>query len=71
MIDDAYIRESILTPQMRLTAGYGPLMPTFQGLVDEEGVMSLIEYIKSLSSGAAAATQADAAQGPAAGGPGE
>ena len=31
-------------------AGYQPLMPTFQGLVNEEGLMSLIEYIKSLSS---------------------
>jgi hypothetical protein len=26
-------------------------MPTFQGLVNEEGVMSLIEYIKSLPAG--------------------
>ena len=47
-VDDTYIRESILTPQMKLVAGYGPLMPTFQGLVNEESVMSLIEYIKSL-----------------------
>ena len=43
-----YIRESILTPQLKLVAGYQPLMPTFQGLVNEEGVMSLIEYMKSL-----------------------
>ena len=73
-IDDIYIRESILTPQMKLAAGYGPLMPTFQGLVDEEGVMSLIEYIKSLSttSGAVAPTQAGVAvPAAAAGGPGE
>jgi cytochrome c oxidase subunit 2 len=46
--DDSYIRESILTPHAKLVAGYGPVMPTFQGLVNEEGVMSLIEYIKSL-----------------------
>jgi cytochrome c oxidase subunit 2 len=50
--DDAYIRESILTPQMKLVAGYQPLMPTFQGLVNEEGVISLIEYIKSLPAAA-------------------
>ena len=48
MADDTYIRESILTPQAKLVAGYQPMMPTFQGLVNEEGVMSLIEYIKSL-----------------------
>ncbi len=59
-VDDTYIRESILTPQMKLAAGYGPVMPTFQGLVNEEGVMSLIEYIKTLppAGQAAAPTQA-------------
>ena len=49
-VDDTYIRESILTPQAKLVAGYQPLMPTFQGLINEEGLMSLIEYIKSLPS---------------------
>ena len=29
-------------------AGYQPIMPTFQGLVTEEGVLQLVEYIKSL-----------------------
>jgi hypothetical protein len=38
-------------------------MPTFQGLVNEEGVMSLIEYIKSLPAPAAPAqTTAPAAR---------
>ena len=45
--DDSYIRESILTPQTKIVAGYQPLMPTFQGQVNEEGVMGLIEFIKS------------------------
>jgi len=61
--DDGYIRESILTPQMKLVSGFQPVMPTFQGLVNEEGVMSLIEYIKSL---AAPAAPAPAATAPAA-----
>jgi cytochrome c oxidase subunit 2 len=61
--DDTYIRESILRPQAKLVAGYQPVMPTFQGLVNEEGVMSLIEYIKSLQQAArpGAAPQASAA----------
>jgi cytochrome c oxidase subunit 2 len=46
-VDDSYIRESILTPQLKTVAGYQPLMPTFQGQVSEEGVMGLIEFIKS------------------------
>jgi cytochrome c oxidase subunit 2 len=61
--DDTYIRESILRPQAKLVAGYQPVMPTFQGLVNEEGVMSLIEYIKSLQQAArpGAAPRASAA----------
>jgi len=58
--DDGYIRESILTPQMKLVNGYQPVMPTFQGLVNEEGVMSLIEYIKSLPPSAVPAAQTTA-----------
>ena len=49
--DEAYLRESILNPQAKLVAGYQPLMPTFQGLVSEEALMGLIEYIKSLQAG--------------------
>jgi cytochrome c oxidase subunit II len=47
--DEAYLRESILQPNAKIVAGFQPLMPTFQGLVNEEGVVQLIEYIKSLS----------------------
>lgn len=48
LADEAYIRDSILHPSAQVVAGYQPVMPTFQGLVTEEGVLSLIEYIKSL-----------------------
>ena len=47
-VDEAYIRESILQPQAKVVAGYQPIMPTFQGQVTEEGVLQLVEYIKSL-----------------------
>jgi len=47
--DEEYIRESILTPSAKIVAGYQPIMPTFQGLVTEENVLQLIEYIKSLT----------------------
>jgi cytochrome c oxidase subunit 2 len=47
--DENYIRESILEPRARLVQGYQALMPTFQGQVDEEELVLLIEYIKSLS----------------------
>jgi len=48
VVDEAYIRESILNPMAKVTAGFQPIMPTFQGLVNEEGLLELIEYVKSL-----------------------
>jgi cytochrome c oxidase subunit 2 len=48
VVDEAYIRESILNPQAKVTAGFQPIMPTFQGLVTEEQLLELIEYVKSL-----------------------
>ncbi len=47
--DEAYIRESILTPGRELLVGYAALMPTFKGQISEEGVIQLIAYIKSIS----------------------
>ena len=46
--DEAYIRQSILDPAAEVVQGYEPIMPTFKGLVTEEGILDLIEYIKSL-----------------------
>jgi len=47
--DEGYIRESILMPAAKLVAGYQPIMPTFQGLISEEGILQLVAYIRSLS----------------------
>jgi cytochrome c oxidase subunit 2 len=49
--DEAYLRESIVDPRAKLVKGYQPVMPTFQGLVGEEGLMQLVAYIKSLATG--------------------
>jgi cytochrome c oxidase subunit 2 len=48
--DEHYVRESILQPAAKVTAGFQPVMPAFQGLVTEEQLLALIEYVKSLSS---------------------
>lgn len=45
--DAAYLRDSIMTPWRRLTKGYEPTMPAYQGQLTEEEVLSLIEYLKS------------------------
>jgi len=59
-VDEAYVRESILLPQAKLVDGYQPLMPTFQGLVSEENVMALVEYVKSLRAARPEASRAEA-----------
>jgi cytochrome c oxidase subunit 2 len=46
--DEAYFRESILQPQAKIVSGFEPVMPTFQGLVTEEQLVQLVEYVKSL-----------------------
>jgi len=48
LADTGYVRESILSPQAKLVGGYGPIMPTFQGQLDEEEVVALVQYIRSL-----------------------
>jgi cytochrome c oxidase subunit 2 len=48
-VDEDYIRESIIDPRAKIVAGYQPIMPTFKGLISEEGLLQLIAYIKSLS----------------------
>jgi cytochrome c oxidase subunit 2 len=63
--DEAYLRESIVNPQSKLVAGYPPIMPTFQGLIGEEGLLQLIAYIKSLSPPSPAGAPAGAAASPA------
>jgi cytochrome c oxidase subunit 2 len=54
--DEGYIRESILQPSAKVVNGYQPIMPTFQGLVSEEDVLQLVEYVKSLNPKPAGAT---------------
>ena len=46
--DENYIRESILEPQARVVAGYDPVMPTYQGRLNDREIMAVIEYLKSL-----------------------
>jgi cytochrome c oxidase subunit 2 len=54
VVDEGYLRESILNSQAKVVKGFQPLMPTFQGLISEENLMALIEHVKSLSPRAAA-----------------
>jgi len=44
--DEAYLRDSILLPKRDVVAGYEPIMPSFQGQLDEGQLNALITYLK-------------------------
>ena len=46
--DEGYIRESILQPMAKIVKGYKPVMPTYQGQLEEEDIIQLLAYIESL-----------------------
>jgi cytochrome c2 len=48
LVDEAYLRESILTPQKKIVASYQPIMPSYVAQLNEEKVIQLIAYIRSL-----------------------
>lgn len=46
--DENYIRNSILNPTSQVVAGYQPIMPSFQGQLNEDQLMLLLIYLKAL-----------------------
>jgi cytochrome c oxidase subunit II len=48
LVNDAYLRDAILNPSQHVTAGFSPIMPTYQGQISEDGLIDLVEYIKNL-----------------------
>ncbi len=46
--DERYIRDSILLPRSQIVAGYEPVMPTFDGHINEGDLLKIIAYIKSI-----------------------
>ncbi len=46
--NDDYIRRSILEPDAQVVAGYSPSMPPYKGVLNEQEILQLIAYIKSL-----------------------
>ena len=48
LADESYIRESILNPQAKIVHGFKPIMPTFQGQINEETLVQILTYIQSI-----------------------
>lgn len=45
-VDEKYLRESILVPGAKIVKGFPPVMPAFQGSLNEDGVAGIIAFIK-------------------------
>jgi cytochrome c oxidase subunit 2 len=48
-VNEAYLRDAILNPSQHVTAGFAPIMPTYQGQISEDGLIDLVEYLKTLN----------------------
>ncbi len=48
VVDENYLRQSMLEPNAKVVAGYQPVMPTYQGVLKEKQIDALIAYIKTL-----------------------
>jgi len=46
--DESYIRDSILLPAKDIAAGYTNDMPSYQGRINEEQLMEVVSYIRSI-----------------------
>ena len=46
VVDENYMRESILEPQKHIVQGFEGIMPTFQGLLRDRELRGVIEFIK-------------------------
>jgi cytochrome c oxidase subunit 2 len=47
-VDENYVMESLMKPQAKIVKGYPPAMPTFQGVVTDAEVKSIIEFLKTV-----------------------
>ena len=49
VVDEAFIRQAIVNPNSVVLPKYPAIMPTFQGQINEEQVLQLVAYVKSLA----------------------
>lgn len=47
-VDEAYLRESILDPSVKIVKGYRAEMPSYEGVLSEPDLQSIILFIKTL-----------------------
>lgn len=52
VVDENYVRESIIAPKAKVVAGYQPVMPSYKGQLSDDDIASIIAYLKSISANA-------------------
>jgi uncharacterized membrane protein len=50
LVDEAYLRQSILEPQAHLVKGFAAAMPSFKGVLNDTEIDQVIAYLKSIGS---------------------
>jgi cytochrome c oxidase subunit 2 len=48
LVDEAYIRESILRPTAKVVRGFAPVMPPFAGQLEDKQIDALVAFIKTV-----------------------
>ena len=48
IIDDQYIRESLIDPLKYIAEGYTPIMPSYKPVLSEEDIENLISFMKAI-----------------------
>lgn len=48
IVDDTYLRKSIIEPAADVVSGYQPVMPSYAGSLSDDEIRGIIAYIKSL-----------------------
>lgn len=48
VVDENYVRQSVLEPNAKVVQGFEPVMPTYKGLLRDREILGAIEFIKSL-----------------------
>ncbi len=46
--DEQYVRDYILTPNVKIIKGYQPVMPSYKGMLKDDDITAIIAYIKTL-----------------------
>lgn len=50
LVNNDYVRESILNPTAKIVKGYMPVMPSYQGQIKEDEINGIIKYLQSSKS---------------------